>query len=216
MEARRRLRTIAAVGILAAAAALVLWLSPEDRTLGVRTKLVFFHGALIIVSLLLYAAAGFAALVYLVRPRERTFRTATVAWLAAVAANAVSLPTGLYAAQVIWGGILWSEPRVLANAGILFSSLLVAGVGLISVNRRGIAFLHAAAAVLYAIIIRQAGRIMHPANPIGRSDSWTIKLSFVALLALVLALTVEALRPFLRAEESRETVEERNSCDNSQ
>lgn len=65
MARRRRMHVALGVGILAAAVLLVLWLAPEDRTLGVHTKLVFFHGALILASLLLYGVAAVAALVYL-------------------------------------------------------------------------------------------------------------------------------------------------------
>ncbi len=200
MDRRRRHRVVVTVGALAAAITLLLWLSPEDRTLGVQTKLVYFHGALILASLLLYAAAAVAALVYLVGRENRAFGAATGAWLAAVAANAVSLPTGLHAAQVIWGGFLWNEPRVMANAVTLLLSLVVLGVSLVSTNRRGVALLYAVAAGVFLAMIRQAGRIMHPVNPIGRSDSWPIKLSFLALLVLVLALLAEAVRPFLRTD----------------
>lgn len=196
----RRHRTAAACAALAAAMASVLWFAPEDRTLGAHSKLVYFHGALIVASLLLYASSGVLALLFLARRDGRFFRAAGGSWLAAVATNAISLPAGLYAAKVIWGGILWSEPRVLANVGIFFTSLLVSGVALISANRRGVALLYAVAATLFGIIIRQAGRVMHPDNPIGRSDSWGIRLSFAALLLLVLALTAEALRPALSAD----------------
>ncbi|MDI6871678.1 MAG: hypothetical protein QME79_10045 [Bacillota bacterium] len=83
---------------------------------------------------------------------------------------------------------------------MLLLSLVVVGVALLSANRRGVALLYALAAGLFLAMIRQAGRIMHPVNPIGRSDSWAIKLSFLCLLLLVLALTAEALRSFLRAD----------------
>lgn len=195
--ANRRLALVA-LGLLAGAA--LLWLSPEDRTLGIRTKLVYLHGALIVASLLLYAAAAALALVFLWRRDDRLFRAATGTWLMAVATNGVSFPTGLYAAKVIWGGFFWSEPRIMANAGMLVISLLVAGVALISANRRGVAATYAVAATLFGLIIRQAGRVMHPVNPIGSSDSWAIKLSFLALLLLILALTLEAVRSLSQPE----------------
>lgn len=186
-------RLVLAVLALAAGGAL-LWLSPEDRTLGIRTKLVYLHGALIVASLVLYAAAAGLALIFLLRRNDRLFQAASGAWLMAVATNVVSFPIGLYAAKVIWGGFFWSEPRIMANAGMLVISLLVVGVAMISANRRGVAALYTVAAAFFGLIIRQAGRVMHPVNPIGRSDSWAIKLSFLALLLLVLALTTEAVR----------------------
>lgn len=198
MNRRDGYRVALAVGVAALGMALLLWLSPEDRTLGVRTRLVYLHGALIVASLLLYGTAAAAALVFLLGRNERAFRVATGTWVAATAVNAVSFPTGLYAARVIWGGLPWDEPRFLTNAAMLLVSLLVVGVVLLSANRRGVAILYASAAGLFAVMIRQTGRILHPVNPIGRSDSWAIKLSFLALLLLVLALTGEALRPYLR------------------
>jgi hypothetical protein len=197
MGQRQRYRAVVAWGLLAAGVAVTLLLSPEDRVLGPRTKLVFLHGALILASLLLYGAAGVAALVYLFSRNDRAYRAAAGIWTAAVAANAASLPTGLYAAKVIWGGFFWHEPRVLANAVMLLLSLAIAGVALLSANRRGMALLYAGAAGLFLALIRQAGRIMHPVNPIGSSDSWALKLSFLTLLLLVLGLAVEAVRPGL-------------------
>jgi hypothetical protein len=201
--AKGRVRSGVVVGALLLSVALLLWLAPEDRTLGVHTKLVFFHAALILASLLLYGLAALAALAFLVGRREPLFRVARGLWLAAVVTNAISLPTGLYAAHVIWGGFLWNEPRVLANAAMLLLSLVVVGVTLLSTNRRGVSLLYAVAAVAFGGMIGEAGRVMHPVNPIGRSDSWAIKLSFVALLLLVLGLAFEALRQFLRAQDEQ-------------
>jgi uncharacterized membrane protein len=167
--------------------------------LGVHTRLVFFHGALILASLTLYGLSALGGVAFLATKREGLFRAARGLWLAAVVTNAISLPTGLYAAKVIWGGFLWTEPRVLANAAMLLLSLVVVGVTLLSANRQGVSALFAVAAVAFGVMIGQAGRVMHPVNPIGRSDSWAIKLSFAALLLLVLGLTFEALRSLLRA-----------------
>ncbi|MGE5509438.1 MAG: hypothetical protein ACM3RP_13295 [Chitinophagales bacterium] len=196
MEKRWR-RGLLVTGLLLAGLIGLVSVAPEDRTLGANTRLVYLHGAFILASLLFYGVAGVLGLVHVVGRRERAFALATTAWTAAVAANLVSLPLGLYAAKVIWGALFWGEPRFVTNFTMLLVSLLVAGVALLSSNRRGVALLYPVAAGFFAIILRQTGRVMHPVNPIGRSDSWAIKLSFLALLLLVLALAWEALRPFV-------------------
>lgn len=195
---RRRNRGLLVIALLLAGLAALLMLAPEDRTLGANTRLVYLHGAFILASLLFYAAGGVLGLAYAITRREKTFTLASGAWTAGVVANAISLPLGLYAAKVIWGGLFWGEPRVITNATLLLLSLIVAGVALLSGNRRGVALLYPVAAVLFGVMLQQTGRVMHPVNPIGRSDSWAIKVSFLALLLLVLALAWEALRPFVR------------------
>lgn len=194
---KRRGRAILTTGLLLAALAVILLIAPEDRTLGSNTRLVYLHGAFIVASLFFYALGGILGLAYVLFQREKAFTAAGKAWIAAVAANAVSYPLGLYAAKVIWGGLFWGEPRFITNATMLLVSMLVTGVALLSSNRRGVALLYPVTAGFFGILLLQTGRVMHPVNPIGRSESWAIKLSFLALFLLVLALAWGALRPFV-------------------
>ncbi|MBX2997703.1 MAG: hypothetical protein KF893_04270 [Caldilineaceae bacterium] len=51
---------------LAGLSALLLWLIPAEQTLGNIIKVIFLHGALVEVGLLVFAAAGLVGLAYLV------------------------------------------------------------------------------------------------------------------------------------------------------
>lgn len=182
--------------------AVVLMLMPEEKTLGGSVRLVFLHGALIWVSLLLYFLSALFGATYWVRGQEKAFVAANSLWRWAVIANAISFPTGLYAAKVIWGAVLWSEPRVMANGLMLLSSLLVLGVSLISGNRRGISGLFAIASVAYGVMLLRTSRILHPVNPVGNSDSVSIKVSFGLVMLTALALAIEAVRRDLKDQDN--------------
>ncbi len=169
--------------ILLAAAAVVTILSPSDRILGDMVKIVYVHGAIIWVSLILFAITGGLGATQFIRARDSrdtyllAFEgTATGFWF-------ISTTLGFYVTYITWGGILWVEPR-------LWMTLEVAVVSgsIYSVSRLyGNPVLNRALAVVLALtaggLLVNVGRVFHPENPIFQSEL-IIQLTFTALAVI--------------------------------
>ncbi len=182
--------------MFAAVAAVLLAVSPAEKTLGHYLKLVYAHGATTWVALAAFSAAGAAGLLHLLsgQPGEGKWyrwcragqRTALVLWVLAV-------PTKLAAMRLIWGAFFW-EPRMPMTFQVLLLAValhFIAG----AVNRpRLISALNLGLAVLIWFLLAVTPQVMHPDNPIARSQSLVLKLSFAAIVVSLLAAAFHLAR----------------------
>jgi hypothetical protein len=175
---------------------------PADQTLGAATRWVFVHGAITWTGIIMTMAAGVVALRLLLskgsdasgtRLGTALRRLESLALLFWAGSLALSFPV----MKMSWGGVLWSEPRLLMSVEVVFILLVVWVVGLVFANRRvlALATLGAAAAVV-ALMLSTSGAF-HPDNPIFRSGSPRFIGSFLALLAgmVLLSTGVTLLEP---------------------
>ena len=172
---------------------LLLWMPPE-QTLGAVIRPVFLHGALVRVGLLTFAAAGLLGLFYLAQmSRARltwclaTQQVAVMVWLVYAASSTVTT-------KLAWGQwIAWDEPRVRASLHVLWFSvaawLLVRWVG------SGVftALANVAVAAVTWLLIRSAGIIRHPFDPIGTSGSQLYPIIYWLLVLVIGAMAVVAV-----------------------
>ena len=177
------------VGLLALIASLV-WLSPAEQTLGNVVKLIYLHGALARTGLLAFGAAGLLGLVTLVAPRPSLAAWCDAAGKAALAIWIVYAMSSVISTYMAWGVLVaWSEPRVVASVQVLTVGLLIAGVNRFVAHPRFTAASNLLLGGLAWWLTQRAAVIRHPLNPIGGSDSVTIKGFYVALLLVCLLLT---------------------------
>ncbi len=177
------------IGLLLAglAIALITWLSPLERTLGDRARLVYFHGAWVWAGKVAFAAAAMAGLVGLTRRSaiwQRTSRalgyTGMIFWL-------TYLPLSLYVQQVNWGGIFWDEPRwrVPLMFGIAGLALQI-GLALMNDLR-----LTSAANLIFGVALwwslGSINNVLHPDSPIFQSNAVDIQVFFTLLLVFSIA-----------------------------
>jgi heme exporter protein C len=169
---------IALIGLLIA----LLALSPAEARLGNVVKLVYAHGAAMRVALYAYAIAAAVGIAYLATRREslarwaRAFQeTAIVFWIAHFV---VSLP----AQQLAWGGIAWTEPRVLSAVWILLLTVFIFGVARWMGDARAMASAAIANAMVAIVLMRGAINVLHPIDPILGSDSIAIKGFYLAIV----------------------------------
>ncbi len=169
------MRTKNQLKILLLIIAVLTIIAPAEKTLGQLAKLVYLHAALsiAITVLLLFTAA--IALVSIFRKNSISLaKTSLKVSLVFQVVNVALVPviTGL-----TWGVFFaWQEPRVILTVVLLsltlaaylledtfstpvINSLLVASPGLVRLFTLG-----------------NIGRLMHPINPIGSSDSLAIKI----------------------------------------
>jgi hypothetical protein len=176
------------LGGLVTAVLFLLYLAPEEATLGTGIRSVYIHVALIWTGMAGFVLAGLIGLVVLASANGKLSR-----WMLKLGRVAF----GFYLAGVVmsaiasaenWGGVFWQEPRMLAA----FNSLAIAAILLVGISlapwtrvRGGI---QAAIPVIVAWITYSAPLVLHPGNPIFSSESTAIQLVFVSLFLLFAAI----------------------------
>lgn len=176
--------SVIALAVLLAAAALLVYLAPAERSLGNGIKIVYIHVALIGTGMTGLAAAGVLALAILL-----TGRATLAPLLQAVAVTgggffAAGTLTSVFAAQINWGAVFWAEPRMTASFQVLAIALIVLLVTRFGLPLRATAALHLLPAFFLFRLLTIATRVLHPENPIGRSGSLKIQMTFVGLYAI--------------------------------
>jgi hypothetical protein len=164
------------------AIALLTFLGPEEKSLGLNVRIVYLHGAWVLAAEAAFFAAALAGLLGLVLRRELFH-----AWSAALGRTGIVfwvtyLPLSMFAMQSNWNGLFLAEPRfrfamIFAVTGILLQ------VGLWLFN---ISWLTSLANIAYIITLRvifaSAQNIMHPPpSPIFSSGNYLIIGFFIGL-----------------------------------
>ncbi|HHY57964.1 MAG TPA: hypothetical protein GYA08_21305 [Chloroflexi bacterium] len=184
---------LATLGLAGLATA--LWLIPPEQTLGNVIKVIFLHGALVRVALLVFAAAGALSLGFLLTRRNAWYAWAMAAQKGAVLLWIVYALTSSLSTWLSWGEwIAWDEPRVRASVHVLWFSvaclLLVVWMG----NRLFAAVVNLVVTGVTWTLIRGAAIIRHPFDPIGASGSETYQALYWVMVAALLLLTGLVLR----------------------
>jgi len=180
------------VALWFAALAGLLILSPSEKTLGDVVKLVYLHGALVRTGLLAFTAAGILGLAALVDRRESTARWSEAVGHTALVVWTVYVLSSMVVTYLAWGvAIAWSEPRVRASAHIFLAAVAFWVLASIIQDRRATAALNAILGALAWALVRNAGVIIHPVDPIGGSASVAIKAFYAGIVACVILLAAE-------------------------
>ncbi len=168
---------------------LLLWLSPNERTLGQTIKLIYLHGALVWTAIIIFAISLPVNLVALIRGQDNWFAwgkafiwTAIVIWL-------VHTLFSMVTTYVAWGVfIAWLEPRTRFTFNLAAVSILVAAVAYLVDNQRFSSLAFVLLAGLTLGLLPGLDFIQHPLNPIGQSPSNTIQMFYGAILAILMAM----------------------------
>jgi len=186
---RKTRQTVIFSGLLTLIALLV-WFSPAEKTLGDVVKLIYLHGALARTGLVAFGAASLLGLATLLVNRPSLATWCDAAGKAALAIWIVYALSSMISTYMAWGVLVaWSEPRVVASVQVLTVGLLIAGVNRFVAHPRFTAASNLLLGGLAWWLTQRAAVIRHPLNPIGGSDSVTIKGFYVALLLVCLLLT---------------------------
>lgn len=170
----------------------LLILSPSEKTLGDVVKLVYLHGALVRTGLLAFTVAGVLGVVALIRRRDSLMRwsesvghTALVVWTSYVLSSMV-------VTYLAWGvAIAWGEPRVRASAHIFLAAVAFWVLAYLVQDERTAAILNALLAPLAWALVRNAGVVIHPVDPIGESASAAIQVFYAGIVLCVILLATE-------------------------
>jgi len=187
-------------------ALLLVWvvLAPSETRLGNLVKLVFVHGALVWSGLLAFTIAGALGVVSLVvrhivgslapAARERApiwYRGTESAGLAALIVWVAYVISSMAVTGLTWGQVIaWNEPRVQATGLILLAALVLFVVARLVANSDFTAIVSVLMGIVPWVVVKQAGVIRHPVDPIGGSESAAMQQYYGLILLTVVGLTL--------------------------
>ena len=180
---------------LTAVAAVLIALIPPEKTLGPIIRPVFLHGALVQAGLLAFAAGGILGLVYFLRKSP-----AVLHWCQAVQETAVGIwvvyaLSSMVTTRLAWGEwIAWDEPRVRASIHVLWFSIACLLLVKWMNHPTFTAFANIVIAGAVWFLIKGAGLLRHPFDPIGGSNSLYYQVLYILLVVAVLAFAAVAAR----------------------
>ncbi len=163
---------------------LVLYLAPEEKTMGAGIKSVYVHVALIwtgLLGLFIAAALGFTLAIFN-RPGLHAWMQ-RIGWVT-LGVLLLSAIASIVAQIINWNGIFWDEPRSVVQFQTLAAFIIaqVAIQWLPWYRVRGLVV--GVTVVVILTVIRLAPLILHPENPIGTSNSSGIQFTFLTLFVL--------------------------------
>ena len=182
--ATARVRTTLVAGIFAAIAVCVaaVLLTPPDEKLGTMVRFVMFHGASTWVNMATFTLAGVFGIAFLLGKQEARSWGESLRW--------VSLPLwivnsilGLLSMQLIWGGILWTEPRLAMTFGVLGGALVIFAAQMIFDAPRVTAALDALLAATLWTLVLVLPNLFHPDSPVFQSGNWEYIGTFLGMVA---------------------------------
>ena len=166
---------------------LVTFLTPAEKSLGFKLRLVYLHGAWVWAGILAFGAAALAGLVGLFSPQRcarwslALGRTGLFFWL-------TYLPMSLLVMQLMWGGLFFDEPRWRIPFFIAIAEVILqVALAVLDTPRVTCAANLLFGLAIYALLL-PAGSVLHPESPVFDSNSLAIKVIFIALLLLTSAL----------------------------
>ncbi|MDI6713331.1 MAG: hypothetical protein QMD96_08845 [Anaerosomatales bacterium] len=195
---KQTLATLVAAGVALAVAAVLL--TPPDQKLGGMVRFVMYHGASTWVNMLTFTLAGALGLATLAgRERARAYGEA-FRWVA-LPHWVVNTILGLISMRLIWGGILWNEPRLMMTFGILAGALLVLAAQFLLDSPKVPVALDAVLAAALWFLVLVLPNLFHPDSPVFNSDNRVYIATFfgmvvsVAFIVVPIALAVARRKP---------------------
>ena len=171
--------------------AIVVWMSPEERTLGDRIKIVYVHVAFVWTGLLGILITGILSIGVFWQPFTRRLeQLLPIMNLTSVIFFGIGFLLSLLAAKINWGGILWTEPRAIAALRILSIAMMVQVFVFWFKNIRFRAGLYIMLLVFTLLINATVRNAVHPTNPIFSSDSNSFAISVMTLMGIVILIAL--------------------------
>jgi hypothetical protein len=190
--------------ILSIALIMLTLMAPSEKTLGSVIKLVYLHGAMSWVISLLLVITGVIAVCSLAN--KRWYATARASLKVALGFQLVNIVLVPIVTGLTWGVLFaWQEPRVILTVFLLSLTLAIYLIEDSFAYTKFGSLLLSLPGVARLITLGRIGRMMHPANPVGSSDSIAIKGFSLGIFLVILALSLVWLVDMSRREKGKET-----------
>lgn len=172
-------------------AALLVWLGPDEKTLGAGIKAVYVHVSLTWAGLAGFIVAGVLGVGTMIWQRHDVDRwRQTVGWVA-FGFYLAGVAMSILASKINWGAVFWREPRMATSFNVLAVALVFLTANLLMPWRWLRGLLSALLPVLIIWANMRAALVLHPGNAVRASTAASIQLTFLAMF--VLALAVEGI-----------------------
>lgn len=180
---------------LAAAACVASILSiPADARLGTMVRFVMFHGASTWVNMGTFTLAGIFGVASILGAAKLGRWGEAFRWFS-LPLWMVNTVLGILSMQLIWGGILWDEPRLIMTFGLLAGSVIILGIQLIFDNPKIPAALDAVLAASLWFLVLVLPNLFHPDSPVFNSENAAYIYGFFGMVGslAVIALAIVTL-----------------------
>ncbi|MRS12828.1 MAG: hypothetical protein EG823_07125 [Actinobacteria bacterium] len=177
-----RIGLVALVPFAAAACVAAILSIPPDERLGTMVRFVMFHGASTWVNMGTFTLAGAFSLAY-VFGAEKLGRWGEAFRWCSLPLWCVNTVLGITSMKLIWGGILWNEPRLGMTFGLLAAAVVILAIQLIFDHPKVPAVLDAVLAISLWTLVLVLPNLFHPDSPVFNSENPTYIYSFLAMVA---------------------------------
>lgn len=178
-----------ALAAFAVVAAVLVAVIPPDEKLGGMVRLVMFHGASTWVNMATFTLAGVLGIAFVAGARGAQHWGEAFRWIS-LPLWGINTVLGLLSMKLIWGGILWDEPRLWMTFGLLGAALFVLALQLVFDMPRLTAILDAAlAGGLWALVLLLPN-LFHPDSPVFSSGNWAFIGPFLGIVLAILGISM--------------------------
>ncbi len=168
----------------------MILLSPSDIVLGEFVKIVYIHGALVWVSIILFFVVGFTSITYIIfRNKNLEFYLSALSEIAIIF-WIVSTLLGIIVSYVVWHGIIWNEPRLTTTIVISILAVVMYIISIEYWNPLRNAILGTILSLSVLILLTRIGNFFHPENPIMQSN-FRIQLTFILLVGIFIIIAFQ-------------------------
>lgn len=157
---------------------------PPDAKLGTMVRFVMFHGAATWVNMGTFTLAGLLGLAYLFGARRALPWNEAFRWFS-LALWVVNTILGILSMKLLWGGILWDEPRLLMTFGILAGSIVTLAAQLIFDRPLIPAALDALLAGGLWFLVLVLPNLFHPDSPVFSSGDPAFIIGFFGMVGTI-------------------------------
>jgi hypothetical protein len=182
-------------------------IGPAEKTLGSAARIIYLHGALVWVAIMVFGIAALLGLTSLLVRRAWLHEWTLAAGRVALVFWAGYLPISMWAAKVSWGRVFLEDPSFQRAFRILAAALIIQVlIWLFPQPRWATGALNL---IPFAALIPQLYRsqqLMHPDSPIRDADSALIQFYFYFLSALCALLAAGIGRWMLSRRTARQAI----------
>jgi len=157
---------------------------PPDAMLGKMVRFVMFHGGSTWVNMGTFTLAGLFGLAYMFGVRRALPWNEAFRWLS-LGLWVVNTVLGILSMKILWGGILWDEPRLLMTFGILAGSVVTLALQLIFDRPTIPAVCDALLAGSLWFLVLVLPNLFHPDSPVFSSGDPAFIIGFFGMVGTI-------------------------------
>ena len=195
-------RSLMELGGLLVLIAGVTSLGPAEKTLGAAARIIYLHGALVWVAIIVFGVAALLGAAGLLAQRQRLHNWSRITGQVALIFWGGYLPFSMWSARAAWGQVFLADPSFQRAFRILAVTLIVQVIVWLWPRPAWISsLLNLIPFTVLVLELYRTQQFMHPDSPIRNAESPLIQIYFYflstlcALLAIAIGRCLSKLNP---------------------